>query len=879
MSKKFLSAILFGALMVTSTGTFVSCKDYDEDIEKINSELSGVKTQIADLQNKINAGKWITNVATTANGVTITLSDGQTLTVTNGKDGATGAAGAPGTQWTISEDGYWVCNGEKTDVVAVGKDGENGKDAQPEVKFENGNWMLWNGTEYVAFEACEELPANVVYAVADVNDPNFVNLYYTNEAGEQVAVRLPMNEGLGQIVVLGNALDIKYHRFNGARKLVSGVWKETAWDGAKATPAKGEYMLTSNQDVVYVQVVPSNYDISKLNFKLVNTKGDEAPIVFGTPVPTTDAVSRAVSESGVYAIPYTLKEMTKAEVTAFNENIANKALSLVANESVRSTYTYAASLAAASDDDATYGDENRVVFVKSEDMGKTVTIAANQKGLVYDSYLIMADAAAKADSVRYGIELDGMNIVAYDAEKINGKTVQFAVRQLGATAKITTPVVKVTFGQEKLVVTEVVLASVEHKAVPYYRAADGTRINGQYIVADFAPYFEKVAATEGDRLMWNSDMSISNIKLIWDEWNEFGESVVEDGIDVTDALYGSHDYLTATGANHVNWADVTNKDFAKLYIAFKENYPGITLGNGQLKAVVTFASSNNATIKHVVEIPFTIANPSAEELAKVYAWDAAYMKDGVLTIVDEDDNKFALDNYFVATASTGAAFYGANVVAKDTNQKLATRINREGKTVVELTGDKNKAYELKGLKVALLGNATSYATGVAVETARTYAIPNLKVKFATATADHIEITGTVSVLSGGKSVMIKDAAIATEGELQFKLVDYAGDLVAYDAMEVVSKGDYIASAALVDVVVYYNEDGEVIKTHEGAAASAPANAEVGAKSSKAGKAIKIVTVETKVAADTAQEIKVNFLKDSAVVVKENKIKVTVKAAI
>ena len=31
MNKKFLSAVLFGALMVSSTGTFVSCKDYDED--------------------------------------------------------------------------------------------------------------------------------------------------------------------------------------------------------------------------------------------------------------------------------------------------------------------------------------------------------------------------------------------------------------------------------------------------------------------------------------------------------------------------------------------------------------------------------------------------------------------------------------------------------------------------------------------------------------------------------------------------------------------------------------------------------------------------------------------------------------------------------
>ena len=39
MNKKFLSAILFGALMVTSTGTFVSCKDYDDDIDSLNEKV------------------------------------------------------------------------------------------------------------------------------------------------------------------------------------------------------------------------------------------------------------------------------------------------------------------------------------------------------------------------------------------------------------------------------------------------------------------------------------------------------------------------------------------------------------------------------------------------------------------------------------------------------------------------------------------------------------------------------------------------------------------------------------------------------------------------------------------------------------------------
>ena len=65
MNKKFLSAILFGALMVTSTGTFVSCKDYDDDIDRIDNTLNDLKSQIAALQSKIDAGKYITNVSTT----------------------------------------------------------------------------------------------------------------------------------------------------------------------------------------------------------------------------------------------------------------------------------------------------------------------------------------------------------------------------------------------------------------------------------------------------------------------------------------------------------------------------------------------------------------------------------------------------------------------------------------------------------------------------------------------------------------------------------------------------------------------------------------------------------------------------------------------
>ncbi|UVO95294.1 DUF4988 domain-containing protein [Phocaeicola vulgatus] len=85
MNKKFLSAILFGALMVSSTGTFVSCKDYDDDIDRIDNTLNDLKSKLDALQTKIDAGKYITNVTTTADGITITLSDGTSYPITNGK--------------------------------------------------------------------------------------------------------------------------------------------------------------------------------------------------------------------------------------------------------------------------------------------------------------------------------------------------------------------------------------------------------------------------------------------------------------------------------------------------------------------------------------------------------------------------------------------------------------------------------------------------------------------------------------------------------------------------------------------------------------------------------------------------------------------------
>ena len=54
MNKKFLSAILFGALAVASTGSFVSCKDYDDDIDNLQTQINGLASA-KDLSDKVSA--------------------------------------------------------------------------------------------------------------------------------------------------------------------------------------------------------------------------------------------------------------------------------------------------------------------------------------------------------------------------------------------------------------------------------------------------------------------------------------------------------------------------------------------------------------------------------------------------------------------------------------------------------------------------------------------------------------------------------------------------------------------------------------------------------------------------------------------------------
>lgn len=139
MNKKFLSAILFGALMVGSAGTFTSCKDYDDDIDSLQKQIDATNVTLGELQALIKSGAVITSVSSTNDGISIVLSDGKSYTLNHGKDGVNGTNGTDGKDgvdgksavaWTIGADGYWYEDGVKTEYKAIGVDGKDGVDGE-----------------------------------------------------------------------------------------------------------------------------------------------------------------------------------------------------------------------------------------------------------------------------------------------------------------------------------------------------------------------------------------------------------------------------------------------------------------------------------------------------------------------------------------------------------------------------------------------------------------------------------------------------------------------------------------------------------------------------------------------------------------------------
>ena len=274
MKRKFVKVMFFGALAL-STVTYVGCKDYDDDIDNLQTQIDANKADIAKLQSFVKEGKWVTNVEDITGGFKITFNDNKSYSITSGKDA---------TPTTIKIDPVtknWIVNDRDLGICAEGKKGDAGvgtpgKDGYAPQISEDGYWMVWDA------EAGEPKKTNVkaatdIYVTADANNPLVWVLNILNkETGEWETVSMPKAARITSMRALGEqggSIDFSSTEAN-ATLYYGVVGKDVKFNG-KSYP-KGTF-LSARGSMIHALINPVNLevkDIQSYEIGLTDSKGN-----------------------------------------------------------------------------------------------------------------------------------------------------------------------------------------------------------------------------------------------------------------------------------------------------------------------------------------------------------------------------------------------------------------------------------------------------------------------------------------------------------------------------------------------------------------------------------------------------------------------------
>lgn len=187
---KLYKSLLFGLLMCG----FAACDttDLERDINSLKDRVEDYEAQVQKLNDDMNiirvlldGNKTITSYSFDGTNYTLTLSNGETLTLTQG------VVGANYPSITIDEEsGNWIIAGKDSGVKA---EAEDGKDAPytPQFKIENENWWVsydgkntWENLGVVATGTPSDKKSPI--AAVDTRDPNFIKITLEGEQKPRV---------------------------------------------------------------------------------------------------------------------------------------------------------------------------------------------------------------------------------------------------------------------------------------------------------------------------------------------------------------------------------------------------------------------------------------------------------------------------------------------------------------------------------------------------------------------------------------------------------------------------------------------------------------------------------------------------------------------
>ncbi|WP_288151331.1 PL29 family lyase N-terminal domain-containing protein, partial [Phocaeicola sartorii] len=545
---------------VSSTGTFVSCKDYDDDIDRIDNTLNDLKSKLDALQTKVDAGKYVTNITKAGDGITITWNDNSTSTIETIK----GDKGDKGDAVEISIDPTtknWIIDGEDTGICAQGKDGSaaNGVSAKsPSIDATTGNWVVyeWNADkqEYVGTDTGVSAKGASAYVVDEGN-------YYTlNVAADKAGtsyttVKLPKSPAvITEIEVLGQAYpqkDGSMWLFPWETALGTGVGysvtivddaimnatvtKEWNKESGVKKLVKGQALSTLSNSDILIRVAPAALDASQFSFKMVNSQLGEAPLTLGTPEACNALLTLApqtratVSGNGLWTIPVSANEgETYKDLAAYKakftnvKNNANIVFALQEAGGFATNYNlsfYYSNVDMNATPEKLNGEALETGIPTTVNKGETLTITFDYPQYVYDAHLHIAEA----DIIRWGItDIDGTSFkVGKLADEITTTTFPVTVHYvtLNGIVKKSTHLIKpnksfagiTTLANKNILI---VAKDADNKTTAY----------------DLAPMFADM--TGNNATLWKADVNSSVTEVYYNDENG-DKQVVSNGVTLT----------------------------------------------------------------------------------------------------------------------------------------------------------------------------------------------------------------------------------------------------------------------------------------------------------------------------------------------------------
>lgn len=611
MNKKYLSVILFGALMLGSTGTFTSCKDYDDDINNLQEQVDGIKADLEALQAQVDAGKYVTNITKKGDGIVITWNDNSTSTIETIK-------GDKGDKVTIEIDETsknWIIDGVDTGICAEGKDGAAGQPGaagndgvnakSPSISETTGNWVVYEWNEETQQYDATDTGISAKGAQAYVVDMG--NYYELNVAADKAGstyttVKLPKTpttitevEILGQIQKEANGSYSMINAWNEATINYSftivddnilsaaAAWNKEA--GVKKL-VKGQALSTLTNSDLLIRVAPAALDASQFSFKMVNSQLSEAPITLGTPKAFTGLLTRAdASANGLWTVSASANEGETykddaAYIAKFEVGSKSIAYALQEAEGFTSTYNLAFKNVPV-DMDANVEALNGISVATEPvevPVGQTLTFTFDAPVYVYDAHVDIADATI----LRWGItDINGVSFkVGKLADEITTTTFDVTVHYVTLNGEVKTDVITVKPTQTLADVTT--LASQNIKIQPYATPSKNTT------TYDLTPMFDALG-TNGTTL-WKADVK-SVVEATYQVSAQTGKAT-----QISDAITYSFDKTTL-------------KDITKVTIdANVAAQTAYSLTDSYYKEL-TF-KDDNGEVLNVVRVPFTLSIPA-----------------------------------------------------------------------------------------------------------------------------------------------------------------------------------------------------------------------------------------------------------------------------